>query len=246
MSRSHPSGATIQFGPGPLTPAIRAIIVTNVVIFVLTLFSPTFFLTSFGMRPADVVGGEIWRLATYMFVHHPGGFGHILFNMLAVWMFGVDLERRWGTQAFATYYAVTGVGAGLSQLVLSLLPLEGTAGMYTVSVVGASGAVYGIILAWALLFPHRQVLFMFVFPLPARVFAGLMGGIAFLSAASGQGGAVAHIAHLGGMIFGWIYLKGPRNLKLDMDYRLTRWRMERMRRKFDVHRGGRDRDKYLH
>jgi membrane associated rhomboid family serine protease len=246
VSRSYPSGATIQFGPGPLTPAIRFIIVSNVVVFVLTLFSPTFFVTAFAMRPADVVGGEIWRLATYMFVHSPGDFFHILFNMLAVWMFGVELEQRWGTQAFARYYAVTGIGAGFSHLAVSLLPFEGTSGMYDAPVVGASGAVYGIILAWAILFPHRQVLFMFVFPLPARVFAAIFGGIAFLSAASGRGGNVAHVAHLGGMVFGWLYLKGPRNLKLDLDYRLTRWRMERMRRKFDVHRGGRDRDKYLH
>ena len=167
-----PPGAAVSFGPGPLTPAIKAIVYTNVAVFVLTLFSPTFVLGQFGLLPEAVIGGlELWRPLTYMFVHDPGGFGHILFNMLALWMFGVDLERRWGTQAFARYYLVTGLGAGLSQLVISLLPFEGTAGLYTVSVVGASGAVYGVILAWALLFPHRQVLFMFVFPLPARIFA---------------------------------------------------------------------------
>jgi membrane associated rhomboid family serine protease len=233
----------VSFGPGPLTPAIRAIIYTNVAVFVLTLFSPTFILGQFGMLPESVVErGQVWRLATYMFVHDPYGFGHILFNMLAVWMFGVDLERRWGTPAFVKYYAVTGIGAGLSHLLVSVLPLEGTAGLYGVPVVGASGAVYGIILAWAILFPHRQVLVMFLFPLPARVFALIMGGIAFLSAAGGSGGPVAHVAHLGGMLFGWIYLKGPGNLRLDLQYRLTRWRMERMRRRFDVHRGGRDDD----
>jgi rhomboid family protein len=240
VARYAPAGGSVSFGPGPLTPAIRAIVYSNVAVFVLTLFSPTFFLTSFGMLPEAVVHGQVWRLVTYMFLHDPRGFGHILFNMLALWMFGVDLERRWGTTAFTKYYFVTGVGAGVSQLVVSLLPFEGTAGLYGVSVVGASGAVYGIILAWAVLFPHRQVLVMFLFPLPARVFALLMGGIAFLSAASGAGGPVAHIAHLGGMLFGWIYLKGPGNLRLDLQYRLTRWRMERMRRRFDVRRGGRN------
>ena len=243
-----PPGGAVSFGPGPLTPAIRAIVYTNVAVFVLTLFSPTFVLGEFGLLPEAVFGAlQLWRPFTYMFVHDPGGFGHILFNMLALWMFGVELERRWGTQAFTRYYFVTGVGAGISQLVISLLPFEGTAGLYTVSVVGASGAVYGIILAWALLFPHRHVLFMFVFPLPARVFAMLMGAIAFLSAASGGGGPVAHIAHLGGMLFGWLYLKGPTNLQLELRYRLTRWRMDRMRRRFDVHRGGRDdHDRRIH
>ena len=243
-----PPGGAVSFGPGPLTPAIKAIVYTNVAVFVLTLFSPTFVLGEFSLLPEAVIGSlQLWRPFTYMFVHDPGGFGHILFNMLALWMFGVELERRWGTQAFTRYYLVTGVGAGISQLVISLLPFEGTASLYTAPVVGASGAVYGIILAWALLFPHRQVLFMFVFPLPARVFAAIMGAIAFLSAASGGGGPVAHIAHLGGMLFGWLYLKGPTNLQLELRYRLTRWRMDRMRRRFDVHRGGRDdHDRRIH
>lgn len=249
MSRFAPAGSTVSFGPGPLTPAIRAIIYGNAGVFVLTLFSPSFFVGQFGMLPQSVVeGGQVWRLVTYLFVHDPGGFGHILFNMLAVWMFGVDLERRWGTPAFTKYYFVTGIGAGLCQLFVSLLPFEGTAGVYFVPTVGASGAVYGLLLAWALLFPHRQVLFMFIFPLPARVFVFIMGGIAFLSAAGGSGNSVAHVAHLGGMFFGWLYLKGPRNLRLEWQYRLTRWRMERMRRRFDVHRGGRgdDNDRRFH
>jgi membrane associated rhomboid family serine protease len=244
VSRYAPSGVAYTFGPGGLTPAVRAIIFTNVAVFVLTLFSPSFFVGEFGLLPQAVVEGlQIWRVGTYLFVHDPGGFGHVLFNMLAVWMFGVDLERRWGTGAFTRYYLLTGVGAGLSQLVVSLLPFEGTAGTYLIPTVGASGAVYGLLLAWALIFPHRQVLFMFVFPLPARVFAFIMGAIAFLSAAAGSGNAVAHVAHLGGMIVGWIYLQGPGNLRLAWQYRLTRWRMARLRRRFDVHRGGRPNDR---
>jgi membrane associated rhomboid family serine protease len=100
--------------------------------------------------------------------------------------------------------------------------------------------VYGLLLAWALIFPHRQILFMLIFPLPARVFVLILGGIAFLSALGAGGGPVAHMTHLGGLVVGWIYLKGPKNLRLDLQYHLTRWRMERMRRRFDVHRGGRD------
>jgi membrane associated rhomboid family serine protease len=158
--------------------------------------------------------------------------------MLAVWMFGVELERRWGTVAFAKYYFVTGIGAGLTTVLVSLLPFAATAPVYYTTTVGASGAVYGLLLAWALIFPHRQILFMLIFPLPARVFVLILGGIAFLSALGAGGGPVAHMTHLGGLVVGWIYLKGPKNLRLDLQYHLTRWRMERMRRRFDVHRGG--------
>ena len=94
---------------------------------------------------------------------------HILFNMLALWMFGVDLERRWGTRGFVRYYAITGIGAGIATALVSLLPFAATRAIYAAPTIGASGAIYGLLLAWALLFPHRQILFMFIFPLPARV-----------------------------------------------------------------------------
>jgi membrane associated rhomboid family serine protease len=81
---------------------------------------------------------------------------------------------------------------------------------------------------------------MFIFPLPAWLFVTIIGAIAFFSAMGSGGGPVAHLAHLGGLVIGYLYLKGPRNLRLDLQYHLTRWRMERMRRRFDVHRGGRD------
>jgi membrane associated rhomboid family serine protease len=184
---------------------------------------------------------RVWTLFTYLFVHDPTGFGHILFNMLALWMFGVDLERRWGTRAFLQYYFVTGVGAGLGTALISLLPFEATRATYFATTVGASGAIYGLLLAWAMLFPARQILFMFIFPLPARVAALLMAGMAFLSAASGRNGSVAEATHLSGFVIGWFYLKGPRQMRLDLQYRLTKWRMGRMRRKFNVHQGGRDR-----
>jgi membrane associated rhomboid family serine protease len=83
---------------------------------------------------------------------------------------------------------------------------------------------------------------MFFFPLPSRVFVLIMGAIAFVSAVGANGGAVANLAHLGGLLVGWLYLKGPTDLRLELTYRLTKWRMDRMRRKFNVHRGGRDDD----
>jgi membrane associated rhomboid family serine protease len=145
-------------------------------------------------------------LATYLFLH--ADVFHILFNMLAVWMFGVDLERRWGTRAFVNYYAVTGIGAAICTLLVSLLPFGGDT--YLATTIGASGAVYGLLMAWAIVFPHRTILFLGVFPLSARVFALIMGAISFSQALNQGGGTtVAHVAHLGGMLAGYWYLKTP-------------------------------------
>ncbi len=230
-----------SFGPGPLTPAVRAIIYANAALFLLTLVGSSVVVPWLGLTPESVLErGRVWQLVTYLFVHSPRDLFHILFNMLSVWMFGVDLERRWGTRAFTTYYFVTGVGAGLSVLLVSLLPFDFARPTYVATTIGASGAVYGLLLAWGLLFPHRQIIF-FIFPLPARVFVLIFGGIALFSAlASAGGGGVSHLAHLGGLLVGWIYLKGPKDLELALKYRVTKWRMDRMRRRFNVHRGGKD------
>jgi membrane associated rhomboid family serine protease len=160
--------------------------------------------------------------------------------MLAVWMFGVELERRWGTAFFTKYYLVCGVGAGLFAIAASLLPFDAARLSYRIPTIGASGAVYGLLLAWALLYPHRQILFMLLFPLPARVFVAIIGAVAFFSALGDAGSAVSNVAHLGGLLVGWLYLKGPRDLRLAWQYRLSRWRMERMRRRFNVHQGGKN------
>jgi len=247
MRSRYPSSLDLggSFGPGPLTPAIKMIVIANVVMFFAMLAVPL--VDSLGLTPADVVGRlQIWQPLTYMFLH--GGPFHILFNMLALWMFGTELERMWGSKFFTKYYFVTGLGAAATQLLLSLLP--GTFGflMYNTTTIGASGAVYGVLLAYALYFPNRTILFMFIFPLPAKVFVMLIGAIALYSA-MGIGGGVAHTAHLGGLIAGYLYLKGGRvNLASEIQYRFLKWRINRMRRKFDVYSGGRadDVDRRVH
>jgi membrane associated rhomboid family serine protease len=237
---ARPANVSVSFGPGPITPAVRAIIIANVAVFLVSLVYPRPIVMFAGLTPALVLEhGWIWQPVTYLFVHSPGNFTHILFNMLSVWMFGVDLERRWGTRGFTKYYLITGVGAAVCTLLVSLIPWSATRTMYEAVTIGASGAVYGLLLAWAVIFPHRRILFMFIFPLTARVFVLIIGAIAFLSALGTSGSGVANIAHLGGLLVGWLYLKGPRDLQLSLKYRLTRWRMERMRRKFNVHKGGR-------
>jgi membrane associated rhomboid family serine protease len=239
VRRSAPSDIRYTFGPGPITPAVRAIILANVGLFLVTLAAPSLVVGLLGLTPASVLErGFLWQPITYLFVHDPDSLMHILFNMLAVWMFGVELERRWGTVAFAKYFFVAGVGAGVTVLLVSLLPFTAARSSYDIPTIGASGAVYGILLAWAVIFPTRQVLFMMLFPLSARMIAIIYGAIAFISA-FGAGGGVSHWAHLGGLATGWLYLKGPGNLRLDWQYRLTKWRMARMRRKFGIHQGGR-------
>ena len=231
----------MSFGPGPITPAVKLIIIVNVVMFVVTMVAPALVVGLLGLSAQDVFErGMLWQLATYLFVHSPGGFGHILFNMLAVWMFGVELERRWGTPFFAKYYFICGIGAGVCTLVASLLPFASTNQLYYTTTIGASGAVYGLLMAWALIFPHREILFMFIFPLKARVFVAIIGAIAFFQAVGSGGGPVAAVAHLGGLVIGWIYLSGPRGLWLELQRQIARRRMERIRRRFNVHQGGKD------
>jgi len=190
-----------------MTRAVQAIVIGNIVVFVAMMVARSPIIDVFGLTPQAVVTeGRVWQLATYLFLH--ADVFHILFNMLSVWMFGVDLERRWGTQAFIKYYAVTGVGAGVCTVLASLLPFG--PGSYSIPTIGASGAVYGLLMAWGIVFPHRTILFLGIFPLTARVFVLIMGAIVFAQAL-GQGGgtAVAHVAHLGGLVVGYWYLKTP-------------------------------------
>jgi len=223
-----------------MTPAVKALLIANVAIFVITFFMPPLLLT-FGLRPADIFEkGAIWQLVTYMFLH--GGVGHILFNMLFLWFIGVELERMWGTTFFTKYYFICGLGAGLTQILLGFVPLSFAANFYYQSTIGASGAIFGLLLAYALYFPHRPILMFFLFPVPARYLVMIYAGIELLYALGG-GGGVAHTAHLGGLATGYLYLKGKRvNLVSEIQYRYLKWRINRMRKKFDVYSGGRGDD----
>ena len=247
MRRYGPATSmTYSFGPGPITPAVKAIIWTNIAFFVIALFYPAV-IRYLGLTPAAVLEhGWIWQPATYMFLH--AGAMHILFNMLGVWMFGVELERMWGTQFFARYYAITGLGAALTAIVASLLPVEALQGTYTLPTIGASGALYGLLMAFALYFPDRPILMFLLFPIPAKYFVMILGGLAFLIAPGSQ---VSNSAHLGGLLFGYIYLKsrqgGGGSITAEIKYRYLKWKMNRLRRKFDVYSGGRsDWDKHVH
>ncbi|MGE0041291.1 MAG: rhomboid family intramembrane serine protease [Vicinamibacterales bacterium] len=240
MATRYPSrsGMSYAFGPGPLTPAIKMLVIANVAMFVLTSIVPGM-IVRLGLVPAMVVGDlAIWQPVTYMFLH--GGIGHILFNMLALWMFGTDLERTWGTRFFTKYYFVTGVGAALVTVAWALSPLPFAESIYYTATIGASGAIYGVLLAYGLYFPDRPIYVYFVFPIPAKYFVMIMGAIAFLSSMGSGGGGTAHWTHLGGLLVGYLYLRGLRVRPLDeIKYRWLRWKMHRSRSRFDVYSGGR-------
>jgi membrane associated rhomboid family serine protease len=236
-----PSGISYSFGPGPLTPAIKAILIANGLVFIVTFFQPILMLY-FGITPQHVVRDfAVWELVTYMFVH--GGPSHLLFNMLTLYLMGVELERTWGSRYFTKFYFACGIGAGLTQVLLGLIPGIGDQFYYRPTV-GASGAIFGILLAYALYFPTRPILMFFLFPVPAKYFVMIIGALSFVTGGRG----IAHAAHLGGLIFGYLYLHNGRGgLTAEIKYRYLKWKMNRLRLKFDVYSGGRgDWDRHIH
>jgi membrane associated rhomboid family serine protease len=171
----------------------------------------------------------LWQLVTYLFIH--AGVGHLLFNMLALWMFGVPLEQTWGTKRFLRYYFLCGVGAGLCDVAL-----HAAMGNWSTRTVGASGAIYGLLMAFGVLFPNQTVLMDFLFPIKAKYMVMIYGAVELFMAFSVNDG-VSNIAHLGGMAFGYVYLKGrlPRISMPDWQGAYRQWKMRRAKKKFQVY-----------
>jgi membrane associated rhomboid family serine protease len=248
--RRYPSVSTssFSFGPGPISTALKALIAANVVMFLAATFIRSVDLSAIlGLVPVLVVRRFwIWQPVTYMFLH--GGLFHLLFNMLALWMFGTELERMWGSRYFLKFYFVTGIGAALLTIAVSLLGFNFARMIYVVPTIGASGAIYGLLLAYALYFPDRPIYMYFLFPVPARIFVLIMGAIAFYASLAEAGG-VANATHLGGLLVGYLFLKGARiHPMAEVKYRYLKWRINRVRKKFDVYSGGRadDWDRRVH
>ena len=245
----HPSLSTVaySFGPGPITPAVKILLYVNIGMYVATLIFRGI-VDYLGLIPIQVVEQYwLWQPVTYMFLHARSP-THILFNMLILWMFGVELERMWRTRFFVKYYFVTGVGAGILSVLVAMLPFEATRATYEANIVGASGALYGLLLAFALYFPNRPILMFLFFPVPAKYFVMILGAIAFLTSIEGSG-TVAATTHLGGLIVGYVYLQSGRGgMAAEIKYRYLKWKINRLRKKFDVYSGGRadDWDRRVH
>lgn len=196
-----------------------------------------FWLLWFGLAPSGILlHGRIWQPFTYLFLH--GGILHIFFNLLYLAMFGADLEHTWGARRFYTYFFLCGAGAGLVDfLVRALLVWTriSSPALLGIPTIGASGAIYGILLANAILLPHRRV---WMFPLPVtvsmRLFVTIMGAIEFFLTIGDTGDGVSHICHLGGMLAGYIYLRRGSYL---YNWRnvFSDWKRRRMRKKFEVY-----------
>lgn len=206
----------MTFQTAPLTPAVKWLLIINVAIwFVFQVIMEGFlrvpFSTLFSLVPGKVLFDfQIWQIFTYMFLHSLQ-VTHILFNMLMLWFFGAELEQRWGTKFFLTYYFVSGVGAALLYClgVWSYALITGSQTGLIVPVLGASGAIFGLLLAQGLIFGERIVYFFMLFPMKTRYFVALMGLIqlASMMTSSVSGSEVAYLAHIGGLVSGFICLK---------------------------------------
>ena len=203
-----------SFGYG-LTPVIKKLIILMAALFFLQGIVSSRITLYLGLVPLLVWKKFfLWQLFTYIFLH--GGISHILFNLLALWMFGGELESYWGSGKFLRYFLFCGIGAGICTVVFS--PYQ------VIPVVGASGAIYGILLAFGWLFPNRLIYMYFIVPIPAKYFVVIFGLIELYLSIEGTGGGVAHLTHLGGLIFGILYMAYPTiRQKLRREYYRRKW-----------------------
>jgi len=247
------AGGGMSIGLPPMSPVNRAIMIACAAVwgvqFLLAIALRVDLSPLFGLVPHDVVFGRmwpvphIWQLFTYLFLHSPRDPFHILFNMLMLWMLGGELERYWGSRRYLVYYLVCGVGAGVFVTILGLARSAPGSPFDPASIptIGASGAIYGLLLAYGLIFADRIMLFMMIFPMRARTLTWILFGLAFLSNFSQARDGVSHVAHLGGMVVGYLYLK--RAWHVGEFARELRWKLKR--RKLKVVPPD-DRDRWIH
>lgn len=186
-----------------MPPVTLALLAANVALFLLQDQVGPQMTLWFALWPPAAPGNppfELWQLVTYGFLH--GGFTHIAFNMLALYMFGQDIERLFGSRFFLLYYLACIVAAALTHLAATAWM-----GAPPLPTVGASGAMFGLLLAFGWFFPERKLIFIFLpFPMPSRVFVALYGAIELGLGVTGTATGIAHFAHLGGMLGGWLMI----------------------------------------
>ncbi len=194
-----------QFSVFP--PVIKNLLILNGLLFLAQIVNGEFMYRFLALWPlgtpfANVPDFWPWQLVTYSFLH--GGFGHIFFNMFALWMFGVQIENTWGTRRFAIFYFVCVIGAGLVQLVVATMAAANGTPYPTV---GASGGVFGILLAFGMMFPNQPIYLYFLVPIKAKWFVIGYGVLELWAGIAGTQSGVAHFAHLGGMAFGFLLIQ---------------------------------------
>lgn len=207
---------SVSFAVAPLTPVVKWLLIINVAVWflfqvLLEGFMHVTFTPIFALFPAKVIFEfQIWQLVTYMFLHSLQ-VTHILFNMLMLWFFGAELEQRWGSKFFLIYYFTCGVGAAVLYCVAvwAYALVTGSQTGLIVPVIGASGAIFGLLLAQGIIFGERVVYFFMLFPMKTKYFVAIMGLVQFASLMTSgvSGGEVAYLAHLGGLASGFICLQ---------------------------------------
>lgn len=210
----------IQIG-GPITPVVKKLMIFNGAIFLIqqvaNLISPGLMVSLFGLSHVGLFHKfMLWQPLTYMFLH--GSWLHIFFNLFGLWMFAGELENTYGSRFFLKFYIYSGIGAGIFIAAMNFLMFTRTGA--SPSTVGASGALYAILLAYGMTWPNRQVMLYFIIPVKIKYLVAVFGLIEFfgtLSSARGLSGNVSHIGHLGGLISGFIilYFASRRDAKKD-------------------------------
>lgn len=240
----------MSFAFPPFTRTVKLLIAINVAVYFLVLLlgvahqyaGIAALYGTFALTPVDVAHGQIWQIVTYSFLH--GGFFHILFNMLALWMFGAALDSYWGKRQFLEFYFFSVIGAALITILIAYIG-NGILGLNPGTMTyGASGGIFGILVAFAWYFGEQEV---FLFPFPVAIKAKYMVGILILIALAGamsEAGGTAYIAHLGGALFGFLYLKFLPKKGLSFGFSESvyglrnsyhRWKRRRAARKFQVY-----------
>lgn len=237
------------FGPPFTPPVVQQLLIANAVVFVAQLLVPA--VGFYGpVRPAAVWQyGHLYQPFTYMWLH--GGLGHLLMNLFVLWMFGSQLAMAWGAKRFLRYYLLCGVGAGfIISIVPYLLFAVGLPSAITIPTVGASGALYGVLLAYSLTWPDRTIALLFP-PVAFRAI-WLIPILFFMTIAFG-GGNVSHVGHLGGVLVGWLYMRrrGETGSLLSLKQLQYKWRRYRMRQKlravqYEEFERRRDDDRRMH
>jgi len=249
------TGEPMTLSLPPFTRAVTWLIGINTGVFVLmailerTWFPGFAYTTIYGrLLPTDVVQhGYIWQLVTYSFLHK--GIGHWFWNMFGLWMFGSAVESAWGTRRFVELYFIGVIGAAITTIALSFGHILGNPATATV---GASGGIFAVLIAFGILFAEREIMMIpFPFLIKAKYFVGILIVITLVLAISG-GGDVAYVAHLGGLFFGWLYVRrGPKAALVNVNFSeryygmrnsYYRWKRRRAAKKFEVYMKEHDRD----
>lgn len=239
MAYRSTSPPSYTFSVPGFTRAVKVLIIVTCAVFVLQYVSASANLQLirwFALVPGLVATGQVWRLASYLFLH--AGLGHLFWNMFALWMFGVWVEEELGARRLYQLYFICGIGGGLVDMAVHLIWFAGQPSF----TIGASAAIYGVLLAVGILFPDREV-FLLLPPVmvKAKWLVLFYGVLEFLFTLHGAGSdGVAHFAHLGGMLFAFLYLRSMgSSLGLGASYQ--RWQRRRLQKRFEVYMNRRDR-----